>query len=263
MDPAEAPGGNLIDRSRWHCFRLHREPVLLSNMRAHCLQHVPFEGLGCIEPWLVAARYEITYTRLFEAAELPEPGAVDLLVALGGPMSVNDEGEFPWLAPEKRFIRRAIEAGTPVLGICLGAQLIASALGARISRNREKEIGWFSVEAIPAEGAGLFRFPPSAEVFHWHGETFDLPPGAIRLARSAGCENQAFQLGRSMLALQFHLETTPAAARAMVEHGGAELQPARYVQSATEILAATPEKYRAINALMAAVLAFLSGPSRR
>jgi len=231
-------------------------------MRAHCLQHVPFEGLGCIESWLVAAQYEITYTQLFEAADLPEPGAVDLLVALGGPMSVNDEAEFPWLAPEKRFIRRAIEAGTPVLGICLGAQLIANALGARVSRNREKEIGWFPVDAMPTDGAAPFRFPPTTEVFHWHGETFDLPAGAIRLARSAGCENQAFQLGRSTLALQFHLETTPAAARKMVEHGRAELQPARYVQSAAEILAAPPGKYRAINAQMAAVLAFLSGPSR-
>ena len=229
-------------------------------MRAHCLQHVPFEGLGCIEPWFVAAQYEITYTRFFERAELPEPGTVDFLVVLGGPMSVNDEAEFPWLAPEKRFIRRVIEAGTPVLGICLGAQLIANALGARVWRNREKEIGWFPVEATPADGPALFRFPPSIEVFHWHGETFDLPPGAVRLARSAGCENQAFQVGRSALALQFHLETTPAAARAMVEHCGAELRPARYVQSASEILAATPEKYRAINALMASALAFLCGP---
>jgi GMP synthase-like glutamine amidotransferase len=232
-------------------------------MRAHCLQHVPFEGLGCIEPWLVAAHYEIAYTRLFEAADLPEPGEVDFLVILGGPMSVNDEADFPWLAPEKRFIRRAIEAGTPVLGICLGAQLIANALGARVSRNREKEIGWFPVEATPTDGAAPFRFPPTTEVFHWHGETFDLPAGAIRLARSAGCENQAFQLGRSTLALQFHLETTPAAARSMVNHGGAELQPARYVQSAAEILAAPAEKYRAINPLMAAVLAFLCGSAGR
>jgi hypothetical protein len=88
-----------------------------------------------------------------------------------------------------------------------------------------------------------------------------MPPGAVRLARSAGCENQAFQLGRSALALQFHLETTPAAARAMVEHCGAELQPARYVQSAAAILAANSEKYRAINALMGAALAFLCGSS--
>ena len=229
-------------------------------MRAHCLQHVLFEGLGCIEPWLLAAQYEITYTRLHEAAEFPDGEAVDLLVVLGGPMSVNDEAAFPWLAPEKQFIRHAIEAGTPVLGLCLGAQLIANALGARVSRNREKEIGWFPVEATPADGTALFRFPPSIEVFHWHGETFDLPPGAVRLARSTGCENQAFQFGRSALALQFHLETTPAAVRAMVKHCGAELQPARYVQSAAEILAATPEKYQAINALMAAALAFLCAP---
>ena len=255
---ARCDAGVARDRFRWHCFRLHGKPDLHVNMRAHCLQHVPFEELGCIEPWLVAARYEITYTRFFELAELPEPGAIDLLVVLGGPMSVNDEGEFPWLAPEKRFIHRVIEAGTPVLGICLGAQLIASALGARVSRNREKEIGWFPVYATPADGAALFHFPPSAGVFHWHGETFDLPPGAVRLARSTGCENQAFQFGRSALALQFHLETTPAAAREMVEHGGAELRPARYVQSTAEILAATPEQYRAINALMASALTFLS-----
>ena len=98
-------------------------------MRAHYLQHVPFEGPGSIEPWLAAAGYELTRTPFYAAADLPAAKAVDFLVVMGGPMSVNDEDQFPWLAPEKRFIREVIESGKPVLGICLGAQLIAERHG--------------------------------------------------------------------------------------------------------------------------------------
>ena len=226
-------------------------------MRVHYLQHVPFEGLGSMEPWFRAAGHEITTSRFFESPELPELDEVDLLVAMGGPMSVNDEQEFPWLVREKRFVGAAIEAGKAVLGVCLGAQLIASAMGARVYGNRFKEIGWFPIQGVAPTAAPVFRFPSSVEVFHWHGETFDLPPGAVRLARSAGCENQAFQLGRSVIGLQFHLETTPASARALVSNCRAELLPARYVQSETTILGASPGRYRAINGLMAKVLTFL------
>jgi GMP synthase-like glutamine amidotransferase len=228
-------------------------------MRAHYLQHVPFEGLGSIESWLRAAGYEITHTRFFESVRLPDPREIDLVIVMGGPMSVNDEGEFPWLVPEKEFIRRAIGAGKSVLGVCLGAQLIASAMGARVYRNPVKEIGWFAVQGVGPVDGSTFRFPPAAEVFHWHGETFDLPPGAIRLASSEGCENQAFQLGQSVIGLQFHLETTPESAREIVSHCRAELSPSPYVQSETTILAAPPERYRAINNLMGAVLSFLQG----
>ncbi len=225
-------------------------------MRAHYLQHVPFEGLGSIEPWLRAAGYEITSTRLFESADLPDVSEVDFIIAMGGPMSVNDEREFPWLADEKRFIARCIAAGKPVLGVCLGAQLIASALGAKVYRNAEREIGWLPIEA--AAGVGdAFRFPPSVDVFHWHGETFDLPDGAVRLASSAGCRNQAFQVGRAAIGLQFHLETTPESARQIVDHCGDELVDARYVQSEQQILAAPPQRYAAINSLMADVLSYL------
>lgn len=228
-------------------------------MRAHYLQHVPFEGLGSIESWLRAAGYEMTNTRFFESASLPEVNEVDLLVVMGGPMSVNDEGEFPWLAPEKQLIRDVIQSGKAVLGVCLGAQLIASAMGARVYRNHVKEIGWFPVQRVPSIGTSTFRFPRSVEVFHWHGETFDLPSGATRLARSEGCENQAFQLGRSVIGLQFHLETTPESAREIVAHCRAELVPSKYVQSEAAILAVSPEKYRAINNLMSEVLSFLRG----
>jgi GMP synthase-like glutamine amidotransferase len=228
-------------------------------MRAHYLQHVAFEGPGSIEPWLAAAGYGITGTRLFESARLPAVNDVDLLVVMGGPMSVNDEDDFPWLAAEKRFIRDAIRSGKPVLGVCLGAQLIASALGARVYPNSEKEIGWFPVRRVPSAGKPVFRFPDSADVFHWHGETFDLPPEAILLASSEGCAHQAFQLGRAVIGLQFHLESTPDSVRDIVAHCRPELRPARYVQTEREILAAPPARYRAINALMGDVLSYLTG----
>lgn len=226
-------------------------------MRAHYLQHVPFEGLGSIKSWLDAAGYSTTKTPFYENAQLPDLGQIDLLVILGGPMSVNDEEMFPWLALEKKFISNAIENSKPVLGICLGAQLIASAMGAEVYRNPIKEIGWFPVQGVASIGELFFSFPPSMEVFHWHGETFDLPSGAIRIAKSEGCENQAFQIGKSVIGLQFHLETTPASVRDIVSNCRDELIPAQYVQTEEEILSANSERYIAINQMMDDILYFL------
>ena len=226
-------------------------------MNAHYFQHVSIEGLGSIRWWLEAAGFKITNTSFFKSAHLPDPDEIDLLVVMGGPMSVNDEKEFPWLGLERQFIRDAIQSGKPVLGVCLGAQLIASAMGARVYQNDQKEIGWFPIQGIPSTDRMSFSFPPSAEVFHWHGETFELPSGAIHLARSEGCENQAFQLGRSVIGLQFHLETTPQSAQKMVAHFQNELVSAEFVQNAAEILNVEPEKYQSINNLMDQVLSFL------
>lgn len=226
----------------------HRQET---HLRVHVLQHVPFEGLGSIADWLAGRKADVTFTRLFDPCHtLPETAAFDLLIALGGPMSVNDEARLPWLRDEKRLIARAIACDKAVLGICLGAQLIANALGARVFPNREKEIGWFPVYA---DTTG-FAFPPNFLAFHWHGETFDLPPDAERLAHTPACLNQAFRIGKRVLGLQFHLETTTASAAALVEHCRDELTPAAHIQSEEGLLGQPPAVYAACNRLMAAVL---------
>ena len=229
-------------------------------MRVHVLQHVPFEGPGRIAAWLAARSAEVTTTRLFEAdAALPPAGAFDVLIVLGGPMSANDEAALPWLRQEKRLVAAAILSGKAVLGICLGAQLIAAACGATIYANPIKEIGWFPITPIPGSDAGSFCFDETATVFHWHGETFTLPPEAHHLARSAACNHQAFQLaGKAVNGLQFHLETTSESLRGMVQHCGEELQVSYTIQSAESLLASPPEAFVAVNQLMARLLQYLT-----
>lgn len=228
-------------------------------MRVHFLQHVSFEGLGRLEELLLARGCALSRSPLYEAPGLPDAADFDALIALGGPMSVNDEAEFPWLAEEKLLVREAVRGGKPVLGVCLGAQLIASALGARVYRNAEKEIGWFPIEDVGAADSTRFSFPPSAAVFHWHGETFDLPAGAVRLAGNAACANQAFQIGRRTIGLQFHLETTRDSARLLVDNCGAELVPGRFIQSAEAILSVDESMYAAAGALLERLVDYLFG----
>lgn len=228
-----------------------------NTMRAHIVQHVPFEGPGSIESWLSSNGYQPSRTRLYESTDFPDPRVIDLLIVMGGPMSVNDHDQFPWLNLEKAFIQEFIMSGKPVLGICLGAQLIAHAMGARVYANSVREIGWFPIHAVDSSDGSSFRFPPSEVVFHWHGETFDLPQGAIQLARSEGCEIQAFQLGRRVIGLQFHLEITPESARELVAHCRQDLVPSKYVQTEAEILSASSGYYETTTNLLGEILSFL------
>jgi GMP synthase (glutamine-hydrolysing) len=208
-------------------------------LRVHWVQHVPFEDLGAIGPWLAERGARVNVTRCYAGPAFPSLEEFDWLIVMGGPMSVHDEDRYPWLADEARLVTRAIAAGKTVLGICLGAQLIAQVLGARVFRAEEREIGWFPIESLAvAEGrpfADLFSL--AHDVFHWHGETFDLPAGAVPLARSAGCAIQAFAEGDRVLALQFHLEMTREGARALIDHCPDDLAPGRWVQPPAAMLA--------------------------
>lgn len=227
-------------------------------MRAHAFLHVKFEGLGVIEPWLFEKGYSLTFTRFYEEAVLPHVDEIDFLIIMGGPMSVNDEAIYPWLRAEKAWIRSMIERKKPVLGICLGAQLIANALGSLVYPNKDKEIGWFPIVATSNDvKRDVFSFPPSIEVFHWHGETFDLPKDALSLAKSTACTHQAFQLGNHVIGLQFHLEMTAQAIESIVENCHDELVSDTYVQTEEMILSKSNECLQATQTLMRSLLDFL------
>lgn len=232
-------------------------------MRIDWLQHVDFENLGSIGPWLQARGATLVPTALYAGQALPDPRDPDGLIIMGGPMSVNDEDRHPWLAAEKRLAAAVAAAGKPVLGICLGAQIIAAAFGARVFANPYREIGWFAVEQTAAAqnhplGALL---PEQFMAFHWHGETFDLPDGAIHLARSMACRHQAFAIGTAAVGLQFHLETTLPSAQALITGCPQDLRPGPYVQGRQEILG-DPRRFAAANALMETVLTWFIGRVR-
>jgi GMP synthase (glutamine-hydrolysing) len=224
-------------------------------MRVHYLQHVEFEGLAAIEPWLRANGHTITGTQLFAHEALPSTPHFDWLIVMGGPMGANDAARHHWLDAEKELIRQAIEEEKIVLGICLGAQLIAAALGAAVYKNAHREIGWFDIaRSTEAADHPLGRlFPERVKVFHWHGDTFDLPAGAVRLASSDACGNQAFSFGKNILALQFHLETTLESAGQLVQNGGRELVPGPFVQTPQELVGPRSQ-FETINRLLTDLL---------
>lgn len=224
-------------------------------MHIHHLQHVPFEALGSMEAHLRSRGHRLTSTHLYRDQPLPDPETFDWLIVMGGPMGVHDTSLFPWLTAEKEFLARTMQHGKTVLGICLGAQLIADVLGAPVRKNEYREIGWFPV--IPSEQAAntllAGTLPESFEAFHWHGDTFELPTGASLLASSEACRNQGFIIEDRVVALQFHLETTLTAARKLIDHCRNELDDSPFVQKEKDMLA-DASKFDAINQVMGKVL---------
>jgi GMP synthase (glutamine-hydrolysing) len=209
-------------------------------MRIHYAQHEPHEDLAGIAQWARSHKHTLSSTKFFANEPLPDPRDLDWLIVLGGNMNVYETDRFPWLTAEKRFMERVLKLDKPILGICLGSQLLAEVLGATVRHNHCKEIGWFPVELTEEAGSSpLFGgLPKKFPGFHWHGDTFDLPQGAVHMARSAACANQAFTYGDKWVGLQWHPESTPQNVRQMVESGAEELIPGPFVQSQNEILAA-------------------------
>ncbi len=206
-------------------------------MRLHSLQHEPFEGLANIEVWAKERGHSISRTLLFNNEELPDIGDFDWLVIMGGSMNIYEEEKYPWLREEKNLIIEAIANKKIVLGVCLGSQLIADVLGGRVTKNKYKEIGWFPVSLTrDARNSSIFsNLPSTFTAFHWHGDTFKIPHGAVRIAESAGCANQAFEYGRA-IGLQFHLEYSVESINLMFQNCGDEIVDGKYIQKQDEII---------------------------
>jgi GMP synthase-like glutamine amidotransferase len=225
-------------------------------MQLRVIKHTTFEGPGAVAAWAKERGYALETTELEQGQALPSPADFDALVLMGGPMSVNEEDVYAWLRPEKALVRETLAKGKKVLGICLGAQMIASAMGAKIAPNAFKEIGWFPLEATAGGQDHPFfkRMPKVMPAFHWHGETFGIPKGAVHLARTSVCEHQAFALGSQALGLQFHMEVDADSLREMVEGGREEIVAgAPFIQNQA-VLLGQPELLGPLGIVCRAVL---------
>ena len=201
------------------------------------IQHVDFENPGAILRWAENSGHSIQIAHPYAEEPLPTLDQFDALILLGGPMSVHDAPTLPWLVAEKQLVAECLEVKKKIVGICFGAQILAEALGARVYAMEEKEIGWHAVFRTMSHGSHrlLDAIPEYQSIFHWHGETFDLPGGALLLAGSNCCSNQVFTYGQWALGIQFHPEMTPEIAKALCENCPEDLAEAPYVQSEEEM----------------------------
>jgi len=226
-------------------------------MRLHAICHVPYEGPGHIAEW--AANRGHTLTSSFALTEeFPRFDETDFVVVMGGPMAADDNEGNPWLLSEKRYVARAIEQGKLILGVCLGAQIVAEAAGGQVRRNDEREIGWYPVSLTEfGRSEPLFSaFEDGLVVGHWHGDTFDLPEGVSPTVSSAATHNQAFSLmGGRIVGLQFHLEWSEADLARLIEECPGDLEEhARWVTSADDFAAQAPAHVPACREALFALL---------
>jgi len=204
-------------------------------MKISVLQHAEYEGPGEIAGWAQERGHTVAVTHLYRGDALPQWDSFDLLVVMGGEMNIYQYRDWPWLKPEREMIEAALATGKRVVGICLGAQLIADALGARVIQNPEFELGWLPVAFTPEARDVFPHLPETATILHWHGDAFELPEGAVRFAETPGCPEQGFLMAGKCLALQFHLEADPHLAAQMVQ--SQEVWPSGpYVQTRLEVL---------------------------
>lgn len=198
----------------------------MKKLKVHYFQHIAGEGFGSCESYLKSIGAQMSATEFFalpvdrplDIEALPSIEDVDLLMIMGGTMSVNDEANYPWLKVEKRWVRRYLSSGKPAIGLCLGGQLIANALGANVSRNPEQELGWSTVYKSQSSASNCFQMPEQIKVMQWHSETFEIPKGGVRLAENQVCTNQMYQIGKNVLGFQFHPEITLEVLNAFIEN---------------------------------------------
>jgi GMP synthase-like glutamine amidotransferase len=219
-------------------------------MHLAILQHMVHEGPAALLDWTAARGHRTAIWPLYDRPSLPAIEQFDGLIVLGGAMSVHDSDSHLWLEPERQLIRDALAAGRPVLGICLGAQQLAHALGMRVFPNEEREVGFWPIHR---EGDAL-PLPSTLLACHWHGDTFDLPENAMLLASSEGCRNQIFVTADGLgLGLQCHLEASAAWVDACCTHDASYLIPGRWMQSAPR-LRAERAAYPAMHAALLGLL---------
>lgn len=227
-------------------------------MRFLCLQHVPFEGPAALADWARTRAHTLHRHRLYESAELPPIDDFDGLFIMGGPMNIYEDADYPWLTAEKAYIRTAIQSGGFVIGVCLGAQLIADALGSPVSRGPSPEIGWFPIHKAASCPQDI-PLPDELTVLHWHGDQFDLPQGATCIAHSEICLTQAFIYRARVLALQCHLEATPNSLSSLVAECSDELSLQPWVMPARRLLDEPASTYAAMQRILFTMLDRMTG----
>jgi GMP synthase-like glutamine amidotransferase len=218
-------------------------------MKILCLKHIAFEGPGTFALWAQARGHELEIVAVYQNKPLPSPETFDALLVMGGPMNVYQDDIYPWLTKEKSYIRSAIAAGKHVIGVCLGAQLIAHALGASVSQGANKEIGWFPIQPSSDCPASV-PLPDELRVLHWHGDSFEIPSGAQAIAASEACANQGFLYRDRVLALQCHLEMTPQSLALLIAACSNELVDAPYIQNSDTMLAEPDATYERMQTVL-------------
>ena len=239
-----------------------------SPLRVHYFQHIHDEGYGSPEAYLRQQGAVISHTAFHKLPEGEQAGAlpaideVDLLIIMGGSMSVNDEAIYPWLKQEKAWIKAFIEQDKPVVGLCLGGQLIASSFGAVVRKNEVQELGWWPVYAVPVNKDvypfTVFDFPSQVEILSWHGETFELPQGAVLLAGNSACARQAYQYKHNVIGFQCHPESTPHALTLYLDDKDEITEyTGQYVQTAQQLRQTQPDRFEPANQLLERAIKFV------